>query len=406
MKVLSSAQARAEIEKLEARQQEIASLLEEKRTAFEGEDIEKRDSILAEVESLKQEEEANTNELAELVTAKERLEEEERKMELKDKLASPEVRKVEDKYDTAEYRSAYVKALKSGELGELRSLATTTAGVPVPTIMQGFVEAAWEKHGHIIRLVSKSFFKGILAVPYESAADAAGYHVEGAEANDEENLTLAQTLLQPAMIKKWIAITDELIAMTDEEFMRYVADEVIYNIILFLEKQIVKGAGTSGKGVIGIADAPLTVSVTQALNFNAVNVALGNLVGPVEAPVAIMNRKTFFDGFMGLTEVGGMPIFQIATDNEGRPAYYVNGVPVLFSSALPTYADAAANACWLEVGDLSGYRLQLPEGENVNLLTDPYTLAADDKVRLIGRILAGGNVVKPGMLAKVLKPAA
>lgn len=405
-KVLSSAQASAEIEKLEARNAELNSKVEEMRSEFENQEIEKREETLDEVESLINEIKANEEAITKLQERKESLMEEEKRMELLKNLETPTVREASNVLDSQEYRNAYAEYLKSGSETEVRALATTTSGIPVPTVMQQYVEMAWEKYGHISRLVTKSYVKGILAVPYVSEADAALYHVEGAAQNEEEDITFAQTLLQPAMIKKWISLTDEVIALTGDEFLRFIADEIVYNVILFLDKQIVTGTGSNGKGVIGIVGAPLTTAVSNELDFNAVNAGLAVLGDEVENPVAIMNKQTFFNGFMGLADVGGMPIFSISHDNAGRPEYFVNGVPAIFTSALPAYAAATANAAWLVVGDLRGYKLNLPEGDDVKLLFDPYTLATQDMQRIVGRLFAAGAVTKPGMLAAVTKPAA
>lgn len=51
-KILNSAMAIAEIEKLTTRKSEIAKTVEEKRSAFETADVETRDALVKEVENL------------------------------------------------------------------------------------------------------------------------------------------------------------------------------------------------------------------------------------------------------------------------------------------------------------------------------------------------------------------
>lgn len=404
--ILSAEQAQAELDKLNARQNELKDQIEKRGVDFQEVDTEERDSFLNATQALKDEFDKNADQIAKLEERKQRLQEEAEKMDIK----KHEPQKHEKRYaaDTVEYRDLWIKTIK-GEMSpaELRAVTSTADGVPVPTIMQQYVETAWERYGHVSALVTKSYYKGLLAVPYEESASDAAYHAEGGAAATEETLTLDETLLQPVMIKKWISVTDEVKALTGDEFLRYIADEIVYKVVKFLDDQIVAGAGSSSKGVIGITTAALTESLTAALDFNVINLALGNLGDRVENPVAIMNKKTFYSNFMGLKDTSGQPIFRVLTDNEGRTRNYVNGIPVVFSSALDDYDTATASTDpYLIVGDLSAYRLNLPEGEDVIMLHDPYTLATQDMERIIGRLFAAGNVVRPKSLIKVIKAAA
>lgn len=406
--ILSAEQAQAELDKLNARQTELTSQIEKRGADFQKITEEERDAFLNETQRLS--DEFNTNkELIEKITErKARLEEEARKMELNKIVQNPSEPEKRNIADTTEYRDLWIKVVKGeADVAELRAVTSSADGVPVPTIMQQYVETSWERYGHVSNLVTKSYYKGILAVPYEESAGDAGYHTEGGAAPTEETLTLDQTLLQPVMIKKWISVTDEVKALTGDEFLRYIADEIVYKIVKFLDDQIVAGAGSSSKGVIGITSAGLTDSLTYGLDFNAVNVALGNLGDRVEDPVVIMNKKTFYANFMGLKDTAGQPIMRVLTDNEGRTRNYVNGIPVVFSSALDDYDTATAGTdVYMIVGDLKAYRLNLPEGEDVVMLHDIYTLATQDMERIIGRLFAAGNVVRPHALVKVIKPAA
>ena len=362
------------VEEVEAKEEPIAEVLEEKK-----------EEVVAKTET--------TEEVAE-----EKIEEEkeERKMN-----TNFEVSKVEVVEDITAWRNA----IMSGK--EVRSgLKSTDTGVPVPTMFQSYVETAWEKVD-ILDEVSKSYVKGLFKVPYEVSADGAAYHAEGAAAPNEESLVLGVTTLIPRMIKKWISVTDELAALTDAEFMRYIADEVVYKVAKFLKDSILMGVGQgsgSNEGVVGISNAALTTAIAHALDFNVGNEALAEIDGG-ESPLMVVNRKTFFHNIMGLADASGRPIYNVAMDNEGKPSYFVNGIRVKFSDAIKSYDTATTGETWAIVGDFKAYKLNLPEGEEVQTLFDPYTLATEDKSRMIGRIFASGNVVRPMALAKLTKTA-
>lgn len=289
---------------------------------------------------------------------------------------------------------------------ESRALATTTQNVPVPEIMQGFVETAWFEYGKFSRLVSETFEPAILKIPVEVNASGAVWHDELGEAPAEETITLGQIILQPKMIKKWISLTDELMAMSAQDFLRYIADELVYRVVLALDEAIINRKDDNNVGVIGIVDNANTQAVSSALSFNVINEAIAGLVSFDDLTIA-MNPATFFGNFMGMVDQVGQPIFRIVQDNNQKPAYYLNGYRVEFTQALPSYADAEAGQAYAVVGDFRrGYRLNYPQGRNVITLVDPYTLATQDLVRMIGRLYVAGNVVKPLHFAQINKASA
>lgn len=408
--ILSSAMADEQMNKLVTRKNEIANSITEKRAAFEESDVETRDGLLNEVEALQSEAEGIDKDIEEIRSVKEAFAKQEERMSLVKNVETVEVEAraneaVKDVYDTPEYRQAWVDAIRTGDETNLRAMTTGTSNVPVPTIWQSYVETAWYNYGKFSRLVNKSYIQGYLSIPLETAADDAVIHTEGAEAPAEESITLGLVELKPAMIKKWISMTDELMAMTADDFMRYLADELVYRVVLKLDNGIINGAvDSNGKGIVGIVNNTNTLSDTAALSFNVVNEMIADLVTFDNLTLAI-NPKTFFKNFMGLTDLQGRPIYQVATDNAGKPQYYVNGVRVEFTQALPAYDTASAGDVWAVVGDFRGYRLNLPEGEMVRTLFDPYTMATEDKARMVGRLYAAGNVARLKHFAQIKKPA-
>ena len=398
--ILSSAMAEEEIRKLQTRKNEIASSIEERKATFEQSDVETRDAILEEVDTLTKEAEDIDSQVSELEEVRAKFEEQEKRMSLTKTVAPTEVeaRAEEiktDIYDTPEYRQAWVDAIRTGDERKVRAMATTNDNVPVPTIWQNYVETAWYNYGKFSRLVNKTYIQGYLSIPFEAEADDAVIHTEGTAQPAEEEIPLGLIELKPAMIKKWISMTDELMAMTADDFMRYLADELVYRVVLKLDNGIINGAlDTNGKGVVGIVNNANTLTAANGtLSFNVLNAGIADLVTFDNLTVA-MNPKTFFDGFMGLTDLQQRPIYQIAADNTGKPQYYVNGIRVEFTQALPAYSAASAGDVWAIAGDFRGYRLNLPEGEMVRTLFDPYTLAREDKAIMVGRLYAAGNVAR------------
>lgn len=416
-KALNSAMIDERKSEIIARQNEIVDEVNAKKEEFENADTEARDEILGQVEALTEEADKIDEELKELDEQKEEFEKQEERMSLTRSLSKIEVEErnkvmenTNNSLNQKEYEQLYADFIR-GRVQESeiksylnqRSLATTTENVPIPEIMQGFVETAWYEYGKFSRLVSETFEPAILKIPVEVSATGAEWHDELGEAPQEEEIELGQIILQPKMIKKWISLTDELMALSATDFLRYIADELVYRVILALDEAIINRKDANGLGVIGIVDNPYTEVVTTELNFNAINSALANLVTFEDLTIA-MNPATFFNVFMGMVDDVQRPIFNVVQNNNDRPSYYLSGHRVEFTQALKSYDEAEAGDALFIVGNFRrGYRLNYPQGRNVITLVDPYTLATQDLVRMIGRLYVAGNVVKPKHFAQVNK---
>lgn len=408
-KMLNSAMVEERMTEIAERRNAIVDEIDAKKEEFETSDTEARDTILNDVEELTKEAEDLDNEAKDLEEQRNTFKAQEERMSLSANLSKVKIEERNSKQmenvdvrSTPEFVHAWREAVMSGDEKNMRTLLTTmnSGTAPVPTYLQGRVEAAWQRLS-ILNEVSISNFKGILAVPYEVSATGAVAHTEGTAKPDEETLVIGQTLLQPVTLKKWLRVTTEVAALTDEQFMDYIADEIIYQINLALETAIVNSSAATG--VVGIVNSALAESVESALSFNSMNDGLAELIEAFD-PVVIVNRKTFFSEIMALTDLQGRPIYQIAANNEGRPQYYVNGLRVLFSNGLDSYADASDDDPWAIVGDLRAYRLNLPDGRVPTVIYDPYTEAEADLDKYVGRLLAAGDIVRPKAIAVLTKP--
>lgn len=301
---------------------------------------------------------------------------------------------VDEIRSSKEYMDAYARYIVSEDDKECRALLTSNAAangqLPVPTLVDTIIRTAWE-NDQILSRVRKTGFKGNLKVPFERAADPAYEHGEGTTAITEEDLTLGVVELKPVMIKKFIRLSDEIVAVGGEALVRYVYEELAYQIIKLLSSKVIAdiaGAGTSHTGsAIGIpkiAGEPSLTVVPEAeanLSDEAVNV------------VVIINRLT-------------SAAFQAARVAGNFAVDPYDGLVVLYTSALPAYASASDNAVWMIVGDLNGAQVNYPEGEGVITKWDDLSEAEADMVKVHGRQYAGHGVTGPGRFVNVKKTAA
>ena len=293
-----------------------------------------------------------------------------------------------------EYMNAFARYLISEDDRECRALLTDNAPasgqLPVPTLVDTIIRTAWE-NDEILSRVRKTSFKGNLKVPFERAADPAYEHLEGTTAITEEDLTLGVVELKPVMIKKFIRLSDEIVAIGGEPLVDYVYKELAHQIIKLLSSKVIndiKGASTShSSSAIGIP------KISGEPDLAVVVEAEAELSDEAENVVVIINRKT--SAAFHRARIAG----NFAVDP-------YDGLTVLYSSALPAYSSADADAVWMIVGDLNGAQVNYPEGEGIITKYDDVTEAEADMVKVHGRQYAGHKVTAPGRFVNVKKASA
>lgn len=276
-----------------------------------------------------------------------------------------------------EYKDAYGELIKKNydvnKLNEeMRALLTTNAAedgmIAVPSGVDDKIRTAWE-NDEIMSRITRTFFKGNLKVGYEASASGATVHAEGGDAVEPEELVIAYTELIPAMIKKVVEVSDEVLAI-NSTLVDYLYDEIEY--------QIVKLA--AGAAVNAIVDSSLSASydIAGATPTTADIVqAAGKLSGEATNPVIITTRST----------AANIKANALSAHYGYDP---FDGMPVLYTN------DTALDGASFIIADLSAVQANFPEGDGAKFKFDELTKADADIVRIIGRLYAAIDVVSPG----------
>ena len=292
------------------------------------------------------------------------------------------------------YIDAYAEYLKSNDDKECRSLLTVNASgvVPVPTLVEDIVRTAWEREG-IMSRVKKTYMKGNLQVGFEISADGAVIHTEGAAAPTEEKLVLGIVSLVPASIKKWITISDEALDLKGEAFLRYIYDELTYQIAkkaadTLIEKIVACGTVSTNTPATNVAVAAIS---TNTISLGLVAQAIAELSDEAADPVIIMNKATWAS-FKAVQ----------ASGNYGYDPF--EGLDVVFNNSLPAFSAATTGETFAIVGDLAvGAQANFPAGDEITIKFDDLSLAEKDLVKIVGREYVGMGVVAPKAFTKITK---
>ena len=289
-----------------------------------------------------------------------------------------------------EYVDAFARYLVSEDATEVRSLLSENAtggSVPVPALVDEIVRTAWENNDILAR-VRRTEIRGNLKVAFERVATAAGVHTEGANAPDEETLKLGIVTMVPASIKKWIRISDEAVAMGGEALVRYVYEEVTYQIVKKLADLVVNDIITAPTSATSVAAC--VAQITSAPTVTAIATAFANLSDEATDPVVIMNKLTYAN-------------FKSAAAAAGFAMDPFEGLPVLFNNSLKAYSAASSNEVYAIVGDLNGESVNYPEGDGIAIKYDDLSEAEADLVKIVGRQYAAHAVTACGRFCNIKK---
>jgi len=250
---------------------------------------------------------------------------------------------------------ALAEYIKGNATAEQRALLTTDATggtVKVSNIVDDYIWTDWNK-SPILSRIRKVYVQGNYSVGYEASATGAVKHTEGANAPTEETLTLAYVNFIAQYYKKWIKVSDRVLAL--------------------------KAIALENAVVAEISASTLTAAVTNPIDNTAVMAAFARLSDEATNPVVIIS-KTNYAAIMNERTTAGTKIEDP-----------FNGLEVLFNNTVTG----------MLVGDLDGVVANFPEGEDFKFIVDDRSLAESDMVKIVGKILADIHLVRPNGFAKV-----
>lgn len=375
------------LERRDALKAEFDAAVAENRDLTE---IEKESKAVADELERRRAEETRKAELREKVAdgegtiIKEFKEERENKMDIK------EIR------NSKEYLNAWANGVKKENFAECRKLLTENGIaqaaegdgiVPVPAYVENRMRALFENNA-LLNRIRKTYYKGNLKVGFEVSSTGAVAHNEGAEAIDDEQLVIGTCNLIPVMLKKSIAVSDEVLDMRGEEFLDYLFDEFTNKIEALLVEGLITAVTaaptTSTTSAVGVPEVE-----ASAVTLDIVAQAMAEIVANNANPILIMNRGTY-------------AAFRSAQLNANYAVDPFEGCEIFYSSVLPAVGDATTSDTWLIVIDPTALQANFPNGSEVKFTYDPYTLAKADLVQITGRLYVALGITAPGYACKVV----
>lgn len=283
-----------------------------------------------------------------------------------------EVKTMDNEQRKTEMIDALAEYIKGRATAEQRAMLLSTnvnnGVVKVSDIVDDFIWTDWD-NSPILSRIRKVYVQGNYSVGYEASATGAVKHTEGAAAPTEETLTLAYIQFVAQYYKKWIRVSDTVLALKGRAFMDYLMDEFGHQLAIALENAV----------VAEIAASTLSAKVTNGIDNTAVMAGFARLSDEATNPVVIISKATY------------AAIMNERATTGAKIEDPFNGFEVLFNNTVTG----------LLVGDLDGVVANFPEGEDFKFIVDDTSLAEQDLVKIVGKILADIHLVRPNGFAVV-----
>lgn len=274
----------------------------------------------------------------------------------------------ENRTQMIEALAEYIKGRATSEQRAMLLSTNASGTVKVSDIVDDYIWTDWNK-SEILSRIRKVYVKGNYSVGYEQSATGAVKHTEGAAAPTEETLTLAYVEFIAEYYKKWIRVSDTVLALKGEAFMNYLLDEFGHQLAVALENAV----------VAEITASDLSAKVTGAIDNTAPMKAFAALSDEATNPVVIISKANY------------AAIMNARTTAGAKIEDPFNGMEVLFNNTVTG----------MLVGDLDGVVANFPEGEDFKFIVDDKSLAEQDLVKIVGKILASIHLVRPNGFAVV-----
>lgn len=315
----------------------------------------------------------------------------------------------EDKYATMQYRKAFMDYVVRGTAipTEYRADAvtkTTDVGAVIPTTVLNQIVEKLESTGMILALVTRTAYKGGVAIPVSTVKPVATWVAEGAGSEKQKKTAAKDGMVTFAYhkLRCAVAVSLEVDNMAMSAFETLLINNIVEAMTKALEQAIISGSGTGQpKGIVKETPATGQAIETASLSYTDLVKVEGALPQAYEAGAVWCMSKSTFMGFVGMTDSNGQPIARVNYGIAGKPERVLLGRPVVCCDYLNSFDAASTGDVVAFVFRFKDYILNTNYAMGVKKYEDTDT---DDLVTK-GIMLADGKVVDKNSLVTLKKKA-
>ena len=270
-------------------------------------------------------------------------------------------------------------------------MAKSDNGAVIPTTIANRILDTVKQMAPLYNLATKFNVKGKLDFPVASKEISTAYATEFT-ALTSSNVGFTKRTLDGFLVGALSKVSVSLINNAQFDIVSYVVNKVAESIALFLEKEIIKGAGTTA--MTGVLTDTLVKTVETA---DTIPTADEFIAVQAEVP------QQYQAGAMWLVSKATLLAMRQLKDQNGRYflqndltngfGYTFLGKPVMVSDQMED-----ANVVY---GDFSGYYINVHENASIKVLNEKY--ADEHAVGVVAWLEVDGKVMEEGKIVKTKK---
>lgn len=288
--------------------------------------------------------------------------------------------------DSAEYRTAFLKAIRNMDLTETEKRAFTSAagsaGAVIPTQTANEIIKKMKQYAPLLDEITLLHVTGNVKFAVEGEKADAAIHTENASITASTD-TLVEVTLGSYEITKLVQVSKTVSTMSIDAFEAWLTDMIAEKVSQLIGKYLISGTGSSQPTGIEKAQTwgegnSVTVAKAAALAASDVQNLIGMLPGAYDKNAKfLMNKKTLFMDFMPLEDDSKNKIVSVV----GRD-FFVYGYPVMLDDNVATH-DAYLGDFKRVIGNLSE-AINIVSGFDINTNSFKYLGCAmfDSKISL------------------------
>lgn len=308
-----------------------------------------------------------------------------------------------DKFDTVEYRNAFMQHVVSGVPipAEYRASTTTAdAGAIIPTTTLNKIIEKVSAHGMILPLVTRTSYKGGVTIPKATVKPVATFVAEGAGSTKQKK-SLTPIVFAYHKLRCAVSTSFEMDNLSLSAFEATIVSNIAEAMTIALEKAIINGDG-AGKPKGILTETGQTVEVDDKINYAKLVEAETALPLEYEAKaVWVMTKKTFGQ-FLGMVDSNKQPIARVNYGINSVPERSLLGRKVVLCNYIPSYDATKTEEVFAFLFDFSDYVVNT----NYNMTFKKYEDNENEDQVMKAIMLVDGKTIDDGSLVKMQRAAA
>ena len=245
-----------------------------------------------------------------------------------------------DIYNSVEYRKAFMNNVLYGApmpnkfINADANTKTTDVGSVIPTTILEKIVEKLESTGMILPLVTRTAYKGGLAIPTSTVKPVATWTAEGS-GSDKQKKTTGNIVFSYYKLRCAVSVSFEVSVVTLGVFETTIINNIAEAMTKALEQSIVSGTGSGQPTGILTETAPTGQNIDIAADADVdyktlINAEAALPLSYESEAVWCMTKKTFMK-FIGMTDSNGQPIARVNYGVSGRPERTLLGRTVVLN---------------------------------------------------------------------------